>query len=392
MMSMSARRELFRETAARYKAASRTEKGRILDELCASTRYHRKYALSLLRDIPTGKERQPKRTRKRIYTADIERALLTLWKLASHPCGKRLAPFLPELIPALERFGEITLDENTRKLLFTISAATIDRLLKKARRQLAKRGMSTTKPGTLLRHQIPIRTYADWDDAKPGFFEVDLVAHCGESTHGEYLNSLVLTDVCVGWTEPLAILNRSQKEVGDAIEAARKYLPHRLLGIDSDNGSEFINNNLKRYCEEHCITFTRCRPYKKNDQCRVEQKNWTVVRQQIGYERYEGQEALKRLKAVYRPLRLYLNFFQPCLKLVSKQRNGAKCTKRYDKAQTPYRRLLAAGILTQEQEIELKTLYEQLNPAELLRQIHKAQERLWSLPKVRNDNEATNNP
>lgn len=366
-------------------------------------KYHRKYAMSVLRNPPRDVRQSKKggaskadrggpekRTRKRTYNSDVEHALVSLWEIASRPCGKRLAPFLPELMVALERHEEIRLEEKTRALLMKISPATADRLLQKTRRQCATRGLSTTKPGTLLRNQIPIRTYADWDDAKPGFFEVDLVAHCAESTHGEYLNSLVLTDVCIGWTEPLALLNRSQKTAGDAIEQARRRLPHRMLGLDSDNGSEFINSNLKRYCEERQITFTRCRPYKKNDQCRVEQKNWTVVRQWIGYERYEGQEALTRLKAVYRSLRLYVNFFQPCLKLVSKERNGARVTKKYDQAKTPYQRLIDAKILNQEQEAALRQQYEALNPAELLRQIRKAQERLWNLPKVRNEIEATN--
>lgn len=389
-MSMQSKRELLLSVWARYRSADRPRKQQILDEFVAATGYHRKYALLLLNHPPPLQKTPKKRPRKRKYGPEVQRALLMLWRTADRLCGKRLVPFLGELIAALERHGEIALDAATKALLLDISPATADRLLRKAKEQPLRRGLATTKPGTLLRSQIPVRTFADWDDARPGFMEADLVAHCGESTHGEYLHTLVLTDVSTGWTEPLAILNRSQRTVSQAICSARELLPFALLGLDSDNGSEFINNDLFRYCQAEEITLTRCRPYKKNDQCRVEQKNWCVVRQQIGYARYEGEKALRRLKAVYQPLRLYLNFFQPSLKLLGKERNGARVTKHYDKASTPYQRVIGEHILTAEQEAQLKNQYESLNPVELLRQIHKAQDALWNLPEVRTRNEATN--
>lgn len=391
-MSIQAKRELLGSVWARYRVADRVHKQQILEEFVAATGYHRKYAIALLKHPPPLSRRPAKRTRKRKYTVQVQQALTTLWRASDRLCAKRLVPFLPELIAALQRHAELALDPSTKALLCSISPATADRLLRKVKEQPLPRGLSTTKPGTLLRHQIPVRTFADWDEARPGFMEADLVAHGGESAHGEYLHTLTLTDVCTGWTEPLALLNRSQKGVSFAIDTARKLLPFALVGLDSDNGSEFINHDLLRYCQAHQITFTRSRPYKKNDQCHVEQKNWSVVRRQIGYARYEGEKAQRLLEAVYQPLRLYLNFFQPSLKLVSKQRQGARLSKHYDKAKTPYQRLREAKILTPEQEAVLQSQYESLNPVELLRRIRRAQYALWNLPEVRITNEATNDP
>jgi Integrase core domain len=286
---------------------------------------------------------------------------------------------LAEFVAALERHGELKLDAETRRLLLCISPATADRLLKRARQGVRPHGLGTTKPGTLLKHAIPIRTFAQWDDARPGFMEIDLVAHCGDSTHGEYLNSLDMVDVKTRWVELAPLINRSQATVTAAVADCQTRLPYRLLGVDSDNGSEFINNDLKRHCDKEGITFTRCRPYKKNDQAYVEQKNWTAVRQVVGYDRYEGQVAWAALNALYIPLRLYLNFFQPVMVLVEKQRNGAKVKKRYDKAKTPYQRVLDAPEVADEAKERLRQLYSSLNPAELLRQIQVQQTALWKL-------------
>jgi hypothetical protein len=266
-----------------------------------------------------------------------------------------------------------------RRLLLGISPATADRLLKRARQGVRPHGLGTTKPGSLLLQAIPIRTFAQWDDALPGFMEVDLVAHCGTSTHGEYLNSLDMVDVKTRWVELAALTNRSQATVTAAVRDCQARLPYRLLGLDSDNGSEFINNDLKRHCEKEGITSTRCRPYKKNDQAYVEQKNWTAVRQVVGYDRYEGPAACAALHALYVPLRLYLNLFQPVMVLVEKQRHGAKVTKHHDRAKTPYQRVLDAPEVTDEAKQRLRQLYRTLNPAELLRQIHACQDALWKL-------------
>lgn len=407
-MSIQSRRELLETLVLRYKHASRAEKGHILDEFAATAGYARKYAIRLLNHPTLSRSRSGtegarsiKRSRKRTYGPEVARVLTKLWRASNHLCSKRLVPFLGELVSVLERHGELdglAMDPSVRAKVLSLSPATADRLLSSARAARQRRGLSTTKPGTLLRQQIPVRTFADWKDSEkvPGFAEIDLVAHCGESTHGEYANSLVLTDVATGWTETAPLLNRSQKVVFEALHRVRKRLPFALLGLDSDNGSEFISRDLVRYCQEEQITFTRCRPYKKNDQCHVEQKNWSIVRQVIGYERYEGAPAVALLAAVYEPLRLHVNFFQPSLKLREKQRGGprgGRVTKRYDTAKTPYQRLLDYGVLSEEQKQQLHELYLSLNPLELQRRIRAAQERLWSDPTakgtVRNTAEAT---
>jgi hypothetical protein len=271
------------------------------------------------------------------------------------------------------------LDGQTKADLLSISPATADRLLQRERKGYQLHGLGTTKPGTLLKEQIPIRTFSDWDDARPGFLEIDLVAHCGESTHGEYLNSLTMTDIATGWTECLALLNRGQQAVCAAIVQTRSHLPFAVLGLDSDNGAEFINAHLLRYCQEQAITFTRSRPYKKNDQAHVEQKNWSIVRQVVGYGRYEGQTPSQALASLYDLVRLYVNFFQPSLKLVSKERLGSRVKKTYHRAKTPYQRVLDSPQVAQTIKDRLQVQYLTLNPVLLLGQIQLAQSNLWKL-------------
>jgi hypothetical protein len=254
------------------------------------------------------------------------------------------------------------------------------------------RGRSTTQPGTLLKHQIAVRTFADWDDDRPGFLEVDLVAHCGDSAGGEYLHTLTLTDVRTQWTECVPLINRSQRAVCDAIDAVRRRLPFAVLGIDSDNGSEFINESLKAYCELHQITFTRSRPYKKNDQCRVEQKNGQIVRRHVGYLRHESKEELEALQKLYRALRHWQNYFQPSMKLVSKERNGARVKKQYDLALTPCQRLIASDALSKQEREELREYYDRLDPVEILEQMQAAQDALCRAWKLRFYREATDAP
>jgi hypothetical protein len=362
MMSVGSRRELAGVVARRYVGAKRAEKGRMLDEFVANTGYNRKYATHLLNHPPRKSGRKRKRRRRqRRYDARVQRALVYVWKAANGICSKRLVPFLPELVPALERHGHLEMDRRTRAGLLSLSAATADRLLARERRRFPGHGLGTTKPGSLLKHQIPVRTFADWNEGAPGFVEADLVAHCGDSTHGEYLHTLVLTDVATGWTEVVALANRSQRAVAAAVDLARRRFPFPLLGLDTDNGSEFLNHNLARYCRDNQITFTRCRSYKKNDQCYVEQKNWSVVRKLIGYERYEGEQSCRCLLSIYEPLRLYINFFQPSMKLLAKERLGARVKKRYDKARTPYRRALTAARLPKYQRRRLESLRLQLD-------------------------------
>jgi len=252
-------------------------------------------------------------------------------------------------------------------------------LLRPWRRLGGRHRFSTTKPGSLLKSSIPIRTFADWQESSPGFLEVDLVAHCGESTEGFYLTTLCAVDVATGWSECIGVWGKGQHRVGAAVHELRQRLPFAMLGLDSDNGSEFINQHLYTYCRREGITFTRSRSYKKNDSCHVEQKNWSVVRRLVGYDRYGSRTALEALNRAYRVLRLYTNFFQPTMKLVSKTRHGARVHKVYDTAQTPYQRLLESGLLPQAKQVELAATYHGLNPVRLLSQINADLEQLWKM-------------
>ncbi len=262
-----------------------------------------------------------------------------------------------------------------------MSRSTIERCLRPVRFKGTHHGLSTTKPGTLLKKAIPVRTFADWNEDRPGFMEIDLVAHCGNTVEGQFLNTLTCTDVCTGWTEPRALRHRSQQAVRDALHNIRPELPFALLGIDSDNGSEFINELLYHYCLEKQITFTRSRPYKKNDQSYVEQKNWSVVRHTVGYDRFETDEEFELLTSIYSDLRLYINFFQPVLKLVSKVKVGDKFIKTYDQAKTPYQRIIARSDIPLETKARLTDLYVKLNPVVLRNSIDLKVAKLWKLPK-----------
>jgi hypothetical protein len=389
MMSTTSKRELLTTVSPRYVTATGTDKRRILDEFVAATGYHRKYAIALLRHPPPPRRRPIRRPRPKLYPPAIQHLVVRLWEIAGRICSKRLVPGLPALIDSLERHDELILDAPTRDLLCALSAATADRLLAPARRAALPCGRTTTKPGSLLRHHIPIRTFADWDDERPGFLEIDLVAHGGERSDGEYLHSLVLTDIATQWTECVALRNRGEQAVCIAIAHARTLIPVPVLGLDSDNGGEFINHLLFRYCAREKITFTRCRPYKKNDQCHVEQKNDSIVRQIVGYDRYEGEEAYAALAALYLPVHRSTNYFQPSMRLVSKQREESKVRKRYDVAQTPYQRMLTARGVTDAVKVRLGDEYRTLNPAAIHREIEAGQEALWRLAGVRITREAT---
>jgi len=308
----------------------------------------------------------------------VVQALEQIWEIYGHICSKRLQPYLPEAIKALERCQEIELSKDTKGLLLQISSASIDRCLRAVRIK-SPHGLSTTKPGSLLKKQIAVHTFTEWDQEQPGFMEIDLVAHCGNTTEGQYLNTLTCTDIATGWTDVTALSHRSQEAVSKAIQAMRHRLPFPLLGIDSDNGSEFINDLLYRYCLDEKITFTRSRPYKKNDQAHVEQKNWSVVRHTVGYDRWETEQELALLESIYDDLRLYINFFQPSLKLIAKQRIGNQTLKRYDRAKTPYQRVLERQDISLETKARLMNVYVQLNPAELRRRIDQKTAKLWKL-------------
>jgi len=370
-------RELVESIRPRYLRADKKEKKRILDEFVATTRYHRKHAIRLLNHGYKAKGIK-KPGRQKIYTGAVVEALKMIWELCGRICSKRLHPYLPEIVGVLERHNELHLSPEEKGLLLQMSRATIDRCLLPARFE-KPRGISTTKPGPLLKKAIPVRTWAQWDDARPGFVEIDLLAHCGNSVEGQYLNTLTAVDVSTGWTECLAIFQKTQFAVFEAIQELRRRLPFPLLGIDSDNGTEFINELLYRYCMQEQITFTRSRPYKKNDQAHVEQKNWSIVRRTIGYDRFETQSELALLRRIYQDLRLYTNFFQPVLKLIGKVQVDGKLIKQHDTASTPFRRVLAAEQVSLEVKTNLMNSFVQLNPVTLRNSIDHQVGILWKI-------------
>jgi hypothetical protein len=382
---MAVRQQSKHELAAalqgRYVKAGRKEKGQILDEFVAATGYHRKWAVGLLRQGPPP-GRRGRGGRPRVYSAVVVGALRQVWEASGELCGKRLAPFLEEFVPALEADGALAVEEPVRKQLLQMSAATIDRRLRPVRLG-QRRGLGTTKPGTLLKQQVPVHTYTPWDEQRLGFVELDLVAHCGTTTAGHYVNTLTVTDVATGWTECAAVWGKGQAAVCGALEQIRDRLPFPLLGIDSDNGSEFLNAHLVRWCEQEQLSFTRSRPYWKNDQAHVEQKNWSVVRRLLGYDRYESEAELALLQRVYRGLRLWTNHWQPVLKLVGKERDGAKVRKQYDVAQTPYRRVLVSAGLAPEARARLEHEHAAHGPTAVWKEVEAARAALWRLPSRR---------
>ena len=380
MMSLKSKCELLEVVRPRYLKASKVEKQKMLDELTCATGYHRKHAIRVLKNQVQVQNHVKRKTKtyRTIYSGKVVQALAQIWEIYGHICSKRLQPFLPEAIKVLERCQEIELSKDTKILLLKISSASIDRCLRPIRIK-SPHGLSTTKPGSLLKKSIAVRTFTKWDEEQPGFMEIDLVAHCGNTTQGQYLNTLTCTDVCTGWTDVTALPHRSQEAVSEAIHLMCQRLPFPLLGIDSDNGSEFINDLLYRYCLDEKITFTRSRPYKKNDQAHVEQKNWSVVRHTVGYDRWETEQELTLLESIYDELRPYINFFQPSFKLVAKERIGIQTFKRYDTAQTPYQRILERKDISLEAKARLMNLYVQLNPAELRRRIDQNTAKLWKI-------------
>ena len=376
-MTSAGLREYVAAVRDRYHRASKSAKKHILDEFCAVTTFHRKSAIRCLgRD---AKRPVVRRGRKKKYGSDLLPALLLAWEATDRICSKRLAPFLREVIPFLERDNGLQLSATAREQLFGISASTIDRLLAQWRWRLRRRSPSTTRSVSALKTLIPIRTGAERRTAEAGHVEVDLAAHCGTSSAGFYLNTLVAVDLATGWTECQAVWGKGQSRVGSAVHRMRQQLPFPLLGLNTDNGSEFINQGLWRYCQQHQIVFTRSRAYKKNDQAHVEQKNWSVVRRLVGYERYTSKAAYRQLENLYPLVRSYVNFFQPICKLIGTHREGAKVHRQYDRAQSPYQRLLAAGALDETKAQQLAELYQSLNPLTLRRQIDDALRDLWRL-------------
>ena len=395
---MKEKKALTREVSKRYQQAGKKEKTKILDELVKTTGYNRKYALHILANWGktstarlSGKavklkaspcKRKKGGGRKPVYTEEFVAVLRAIWVFFWYRCGKILAPFIREQIDYLEAPFGIT--PEMRELLLKVSPSTIDRKLKADKKRLAFKGKSGTKPGNLLKKQIPVRVYYADADKKPGFFEADTVHHCGTSESGEFCITLTATDVYSGWVELRSLLNKAHKWVFIALADIESSLPFPFLGLDSDNGSEFINCALQKWCAGNTIQFTRSRPSRKNDNCYVEQKNSSCVRNFVGYDRFSGSAEQDALAAVYRALCPLLNYFIPTTKLISKTRVGSKIKKVYDKkALTPCQRLLASAELSGQTKRDLLGRRGLYNPVELQQQVHDAVAALMALKKTR---------
>lgn len=382
-ISAQAQLELLQALRERYREANRREKGRILDEFVAVAKCHRKHAVRLLGR--SGEELAAVTTApgRRMYDEAVREALVVLWEASDRICGKRLKAVAPALIEAMEQHGHLELDAEVRERLKSVSAATIDRLLAPVRREAGSRRRHRGKRKVAAR--VPVRTFADWTEPLPGFLEADFVAHCGGSVSGAYIHSLVATDVCSGWTEAIPLLVREQSLVVQGIEAIAKHLPVPVRGIDIDNDSTFLNETLVNYCTDRSIELTRSRPYRKNDQAWIEQKNGAVVRRFAGYDRYSGPIAGQALAHLYGAVRLYVNFFQPSFKLIDKTRSGASVTKRYQKPATPCERLLADQRVSPEVKHALREQRVRLDPIALLHTIREAQSALAAIARSETD-------
>ncbi len=387
-LTMKEKKKAVAILAPRYQKASKKEKGRILEEFVEWTGYcrtHASYVLSMHGKrkrinqkavIQADVRKTARRGRHRIYIDEVKKVLIKIWYIMDCICGKRLAPVMGEVIEKLEEFKEISITRDVKAKLISMSAATIDRLLAGEKRKQKIKGRSNTKPGTLLKNQIPIRTFSEWNEQRPGFVEIDLVGHDGGDARGEFMQTLDVTDIYSTWTETMAVKNKAQVWVFEALKEIRKRLPFELLGIDSDSGAEFINHHLYEYCKEKKISFTRSRSYRKNDNCFVEQKNYSVVRRAVGYLRYDTEEELRIINELYRYLRLYTNFFQPSMKLIERKRVGSRVIKKHDKARTPYQRVWESPSIPESAKRELKRQYKELNPASLKRKITRLQSKL----------------
>jgi hypothetical protein len=387
-LSLATRRELIEAIAERYRTANRTDKQKILDEFTEVTGFHRKHAIRALRREIAGAATTP--ARSELYDEAAVQALTILWEAADRICGKRLKPAIPALLEAMERHGHLALAPEVRERVLQVSAATIDRLLAPIR-EVSRQGRRRSTINTPLRKSIAIRTFADWNDPPPGFFEMDMVAHCGKSVAGSHVHSLVLTDIASGWTEARALVVREQTLITIKADDVRALLPFGMLGLDVDNDSAFINDTLVGFCKDRSIELTRSRAYKKNDQAWIEQKNGSVVRRLVGYGRLEGSEAASVLDELHLHARLFVNFFLPCFKLKSKTRQGAKVSKKYESPASPFERLLANPRITEPQKAALRETFNSLDPVQLLSNIHAIQQRLATL-EVANSNAQVDAP
>jgi hypothetical protein len=372
---MATRRELIEAIGARYREASTSEKSTILDEFVAVAGYHRKHAIRVLGGEPRGTTSPRRQPRNRLYDEAVLQALIVLWEASDRVCGKRLKALAPVLIDAMERHGHLDLDPEVRAKLLRVSAATIDRALEPTRAHVDGARRRRPGVGAAIRRSVPVRTFADWRDPPPGFFEVDMVEHCGgPKTDGDFVHTLVLTDIASGWTECVAMPVRNQSLVVEAMNMAATELPFAMRGIDSDNDSAFMNEIVFEHCRKHQLEQTRSRAYKKNDQAWVEQKNGAIVRRLVGYGRLSGLDAAHALAQLYASARLYINFFQPSFKLKMKTRDGARVSKTYHPPATPCNRLLASANVEETVKQRLREQFARLDPVRLLCDIRSAQQ------------------
>jgi hypothetical protein len=378
-LTLAERKAVAQAAAIRYQKAGKRGKTQILDELCANTGWHRSHARKALKAALAPRILTVRGPRPVTYGPEVIAALTVCWTVLGMPAGKRLAPMLAELVAVLRHFRELAISDQTAALLVSMSAATIDRRLADERAKCKIRGRVGTKPGSLLKSQITVRTWAEWDDVVPGFVEIDTVFHDGGNRGGGHAFTLTVTDIATGWTESRSMPDRTAKHVLAALNHIAAAMPFPILGVDSDNGSEFINDDLLTWCTRRKITFTRSRPGNKNDGCHVEQKNWAVVRTVVGYYRYDTAAELLLLNEIWQLQSKLTNYFHPQQKLISKVRTGAKVTRKHDKASTPFHRAVDHPSLTMDRIVALKRSYSLINPAATQRQVQALTSQLFTL-------------
>lgn len=385
-ISMTTRKELIAAIRERYRVAPKADKAKILDEFSRLTGYHRKHSIRVLNMATAEPAVALAAPRNRVYDEAVRQALIILWEAGDRVCGKRLQVMLPIMIHAMERHGHLLLDAVIKDKLLQISAASIDRVLRSTREQIDGKRRRRSGVGSAIRRSIPVRTFADWGDPPPGYLEVDMVEHCGGVKHdGNFVHSLVLTDIASGWTECIAMPVRNQSLIVAGFAKAASDLPFAMLGIDTDNDSAFMNQTVLDYCKDNGLVQTRSRAYKKNDNAWVEQKNGAIVRRLVGYGKLSGLRATYDLGQMYAASRLYINFFQPSFKLKSKTRDGARVQKKYHAPMTPCDRLLALPNVSDASKAALREQFDALDPVLLLQTIREGQQRLAELTKPTSD-------
>jgi len=380
ILDRAAREELLNQLRLKYPKLSRSEKSDAINALILSTSYNRKSAIRALNKPARTKSAKPKPRRKPSRYDPILPSLRRIWKASNYLCGKRLHEALPLYISRMSQARELALTDEQTDLLLTISPATIDRLLCVDRSKIRPKGRCTTRPGSLLIHQITVKTFSEWNDTRPGCFAMDWVALCGESLQGDFVYVLSMTDIATGWIALSACIGRSEHAFTEAILTVKRSLPFSLQGIHVDNDSTFINYHVLHFCTKNQITLTRSRPNKSNDNCYVEQKNWDVVRKNLGYLRYDTQQQLVLIQQILPLIEVYQNVFQPSMRLKDKHRDGAKVHKSYAKAKTPLQQLLADNSTPEELAYMLESLYANLSPQQLRNQIDELLTQLDKLP------------